>query len=81
MILYKDMKAMVHTNDDDTNFYNIVIRDLQWDTLAPFLFIIYTDYILWISVDLMKKNSSKLKKQEADYIRQELLLTRTMQMS
>ena len=49
MILYKYMKAMVHSNDND--FFDIVMRILQGDTLA-FLFIIYQDYVLQILIDL-----------------------------
>ena len=32
MMLYKNMKAMVHSYDGNTNFFNIVIGVLQRDT-------------------------------------------------
>ena len=35
---------------------------LQWDTLAPYLFIIGLNYVLWTSVDLIRENSFTLKK-------------------
>ena len=46
MMLYKNTKAMVCTPDGNTNFFNIVTGVLQGDALAPYLFIIYLDYIL-----------------------------------
>ena len=41
MMLYKNMKAMVHSLDSDTDFFNIVAEDLQGDTLVPYMFIIH----------------------------------------
>ena len=73
------MKAMIHSSDDDTDFFDIVARVLQEDTLAPFLFIICLDYKLQILIDLMKENGFTLKRQEADNILQKPLLTQTMQ--
>ncbi len=35
-MLYKNTKAMVHSPDDDANFFDIVTRD----TLVPYMFII-----------------------------------------
>ena len=35
MMLYKNMKAMVHSPDSNTNFFNIVTGILQGDTLVP----------------------------------------------
>ena len=55
-MLYKDTKAMVCSPDGDIDFFDIVTRVLQGDTLASFLFIICLDYILQISIDLMKEN-------------------------
>ena len=46
MILYKNMKAMVHRADGDTDFFNIVTGVVQGDKLAPYLFIIWLVYIL-----------------------------------
>ena len=38
---------------------------LQGDTLAPYLFIIYLDYALRTSIDLMKENGFKLAKERS----------------
>ena len=40
MMLYKNTKAMLRSPDGDTDFFNIVAKVLQGDTLAPYLFII-----------------------------------------
>ena len=56
MTLYKDTKAMSRSLDDDTNFFDIVAGVLLGGTFAPFLLIIYLDYVLQMSVDLMKEN-------------------------
>ena len=40
MILYKNTKAMVHSPDGDTTYFDIVAGVLQGDTLIPYLFII-----------------------------------------
>ena len=37
---------------------------LQGDTLAPYLFIVYLDYMLWTSIDIMKDNGIKLAKEK-----------------
>ena len=56
------MKAIVHSPDGDTDFFDIVARLLQENTLAPYLFIICLDYILWTLIDWMKENGFTLKK-------------------
>ena len=43
MILYKNMKAMVHSSDGDTDFFNIVAGVLPEDTLLLCMFIICLD--------------------------------------
>ena len=40
MMLYKYIKAMVHSPNGDTNFFVCTAGFLQRDTLAPFPFII-----------------------------------------
>ena len=40
----------------ETDYFDIVAGVLQRDTLAPYFFIIYLDYMLKISVDIMKDN-------------------------
>ena len=56
------MKVKVQSPDGDTDFFDIVAGMLQGDTLAPYLFIICLDYILWASIDLMKENGLTLEK-------------------
>ena len=63
MMLYKNMKVKVHSPDGDTNYLDIVAGVLQKDTLAPYQFIIYLDYVLRTSIDLMKENCFKLAKE------------------
>ena len=53
MMLYKNTKALVHSLDGETNFFNIA-RVLQWDALVPYMFI--------ICLDLIKENGFTLKK-------------------
>ena len=64
MIFYTNMKDKVRSRDGHTDFFDIVAGVLQWDTLDPYLFIIYIDYILQISIDLMKENGFSLKKKK-----------------
>ena len=66
MMLYKNTKIKVHSSDGDTDYFNIVTGVLRGDTLAPYLFIIYLDYVLRISIDLMKENGFMLVKKEAE---------------
>ena len=65
------MKVKVHSLDGDTDFLDIVADVLQGDSLTPYLFIICQDYVLWMSIDLMKENGFTQKRQEmimdADY--------------
>ena len=50
------MKVKVRSTDRD--LFDIVTNVLQGDTLEPYLFIIFLDYVLWILVE----NSFTLKK-------------------
>ena len=63
MMLYKDTKVKVRSRDRDTDYFNIVAGVLQGDTLAPYLFIICLNYVLWTSIDKMKENVFKLTKE------------------
>ena len=56
------MKVKVCSPDGDTDFFDIVAGVLQGDTLAPYLFITCLDYILRMSINIMKENSFTLKK-------------------
>ena len=51
--------------DGDTSNFNIVAGVLQGDTLAPYLFIICLDYMLRISIDIMKDNGFKLARERS----------------
>ena len=42
-MLYKSTKAMFHSPDGDTDFFDIVTEVFQRDTLEPYLFIICLD--------------------------------------
>ena len=72
----------------ETDYFNIVARVPQGDTLAPYLLIICLDYVLRTSLDLMKENGFKLAKErskrypaqtitDADYARDIALLANT----
>ena len=61
MMLYKNIKAMIHSPDGNTNF-KIIVRVLQRDTLASYLFICYLDYILRTAADLIKEKGFTVKK-------------------
>ena len=53
---------MVRTPDEDIYFFNMVARVLQGDILTLYLVIICLDYVLRMSIDLIKENFFKLKK-------------------
>ena len=55
MMLYKNTKAMVHSPAGDTDFFDIVDGVLQGDTLAPYLFMVWLDYIFRASIYLIIK--------------------------
>ena len=48
------MKAMVCPPNGDADFFDIGAGVLLGGTLAPYLFIIHLDYVLWTSTDLIK---------------------------
>ena len=56
MIPYKNTEGMEYSPDADTDFFDIVARVLLGDTLAPYMCIIYQDYVLWTVIDLKKEN-------------------------
>ena len=64
-MLYKNTKVKVRSQDGDTDYFDIVVGVLQDDTLAPYLFIICLDYVLRMSIDMMKGNSFKLAKERS----------------
>ena len=40
---------MIHSPNGDTKFFDIVTEVLQWFTFAPYLIIIFLDYVLRMS--------------------------------
>ena len=62
MILHRNTKVKVRSPDGDTDYFDIVAGVLQGDTLAPYLFIICPDYVLWTSIDKIKENGFELTK-------------------
>ena len=53
---------MVRSPDGDRDFFIMVAGVLPGDVLAPYWFIIYLDYVLRTSIDLIKENTFTLKK-------------------
>ena len=53
---------MIFSPNGNTDFLDIVAGVLQGDSLVLFLFIIFQDYELWGSVDIMKKKGFIFKK-------------------
>ena len=85
----KNTKVKVCSPAGDTNFFDIVAGVLQGDTLAPYLFIICQDYVLWMLIDLKKENGFTLEKArsrgypaqtitEADYANNIALMANTL---
>ena len=64
-ILYRNTKVKVHSPDGDTEYFDILAGVLQGDTLAPYLFVIYLDYVLRTSIDKMKENGFELTKKRS----------------
>ena len=55
MILFQNTKVIVRSPDGDFDFFGIVTRILQGDTLATYLFILCLHYVLRTFIDLIKK--------------------------
>ena len=79
MMLCKNMKAMFCKPDVDTDFFDIVTGVLQRDTLASYLLIICLDFILQMSIDLMKENDLTLEKTRSRRYPAKPLWMQTMQ--
>ena len=65
--LYKNTKGKVCSPDGDTDYSDIVAGVLQGDAFAPYLFIIWLDYVLRTSIDIMKDNDFKLAKEKSGW--------------
>ena len=59
---YRNTNVKVCSPEGDTNYFDIEAGVLQGDTLAPYLLIIYPDYVLRRSIDKMTDNGFKLTK-------------------
>ena len=64
-ILYRNTKVKVRSSDGDTEYFDIVAGVLQGDTLAPYLFIIFLDYVLRTSIDKIRENGFELTKKRS----------------
>ena len=60
--LYRNTQVKVRSLDGDTDYFDMVARVLQWDTLTPYLFIICLDYVLRTLIDKIQENSFELTK-------------------
>ena len=56
IMMLKNTKVKLRSPDGDTDFFDIVADVLEGDTLSLYLFIVCLDYVLRISIDLMKEN-------------------------
>ena len=81
MMLYENTKVKVCPLDGHTGFFDIVASVLQGDILALYLFIIYLDYVLQMSIDLMKENGFTLKKARSRRYQTQTIMMQTMQMT
>ena len=64
-ILYRNTKVKVRSPDVNTEYFDIVARVLQGDTLAPYLFIICLDYVLRTPIDKIRENGFELTKKRS----------------
>ena len=64
-IFYRNTKVKVHSPDGDTEYFDIVAGVLQGDMLAPYLFIIFLDYVLRTTIDKIKENGFELTKKRS----------------
>ena len=70
MMLYKNTKATVHLPEGNSDFFDIFVGVLQEDTIAPYLFLLFLDFVFRTSIDIIKENRfiSLKKRQDADDI-------------
>ena len=65
MQLYSATLAAWASPDGDTEYFDIVAGEQQGDTLAPYLFIIYLDYVLRTSIDKIREKGFELTKKRS----------------
>ena len=63
-IFYRNDNVKVLSLDGDREYFDIVAGVPQGDTLAPYLFIVYLDYVLRPSVVKIKENGFELTKKK-----------------
>ena len=80
-ILYRNTKVKVRSPDGETEYFDIVAGVLQGGTLAPYLFIIYLDFVLGTSIDKSEKTASSWQRKEAEVTSQKQLPTPTTPMT
>ena len=79
----------VRSPDGDTEYFDIVARVLQGDTLAPYLFIICLDYVFRTSIDKIREDGFEQTKKrsrrypaktitDADYADDKAILANTL---
>ena len=64
-ILYRNTKGKVRSPEGDTEYFDIVARVLQGDTLAQYPFIICLDYVLRTSINKIRENGFELTKKRS----------------
>ena len=64
-MLYMNTRSMVRSTDGVTQFFEITPCVLQGNTIAPFLFIICSDYVLKSSIDCSSNFGFTLKKKRS----------------
>ena len=74
-ILYRNTKVKVRSPDGDTEYFDIVARVLQGDTLSSYLFIICLDYVLRTSIVKSERTASSWQRKEAEGTPQKQLPT------
>ena len=73
MMLYKTTRTMVHSSDCDTDVFDIVTAVLQGAASVLYMLLICLDWVLRMSIDLIKENGfTQTKGQESDDIPQKL---------
>ena len=81
MIFYRNTKVKVRSPGGNTDYFDIVSGVRQEDSLAPNIFIICLDNVLWISIDKIKENGFVLTKKRTECTLQKQLPTPTTAMT
>ena len=61
VMIYKNLKAVVHLPNGDIEFFDIMVR-LTKRYINTISVLIYPDYVLWTSIDLIKRKRFYIKK-------------------